>query len=710
MRRWHKIAGTGAGVLLLGGGVLAATWPTWLEGYAESRMVAALEARFDSVEHGSFELTDRSVTVTDLTASRPGAEVQAERIEVGFTLDWWARRVVVDSVTYDHGRVTGTLEGLRSLRGSDEPPRGGPRRLDLSGARLDVVEVDVDVTDGDRRVAGTVAVEADSPAGPFSVEAADLSVLHGGEALATASRVRATLDRESPFPLDVTVRGVASDAVPEVAIRDVAGIVTLRDRDLDGMAFDLTGETGRGQNWTFDGEVVRSERRAQGHLTASDIRPTQLPIADMPLDAGHGAVSVDLRIHREGDRVSARGTASVRDVHVVHPRLAKDPVVVGADVEVGATADLGTRELVVEGLKVRPRIGDRLSTVEVDASGRLLYAPDPGEREYEITMRMAAQPCQEVLDAMPPGLLPGLGDFQLAGDVSLDFHTVVKMNDPDATVLEGGFDAKGCKIQRVPDAVDMLARPFRHVTRMKSGRVAQVALVPGSPMYASLEDMTPAVPAAVLSTEDGGFWSHKGYRPKAFLDSLRRNVELGTIRRGASTLTMQAVKNVLLTHERTLSRKLQELFLTWVVETRLSKGRILEIYLNVVEFGPGIYGVAHASDHYFGKKAADLNSMEAAFLASLLPRPLERHDMWCRGEVTEKHLKYLRRVNARMLSKGRITQAAHDRGLAEGVRFTRKGWPGEAECLSLSRREEGGEHVQGALTGLLAGRGSAEDP
>jgi hypothetical protein len=525
--------------------------------------------------------------------------------------------------------------------------------------------------------------------------------MQGEAVLASAARVRTTLDREDPFPLEVWVGGLATSYIPDVVIQDVTGTVKIEDREFDALAFDLTGQTDAGQGWSFDGDVSRSERRAEGHLTASDIMPAQLPIADLPIDPERGLVSVDVQVTRNGDRIAAKGHASVKDVHVVHSRLSKKPVVLGAEIELGALVDLEARELVVESLMLRPRIGERLSSLKLEAEGRILYAPDPDDREYDIRMRMEAQPCQEVLDAVPPGLVPGLREFELGGDVALDFHAVVKMNDHDATVLEGGFDVDKCKIKKVPDAISMLEGPFRHVVRMKSGQVAQVPLVQGSPLYSSFDEMSPAIGAAVLSTEDGGFWKHKGYRAQAFLESLRRNVELGTIRRGASTLTMQAVKNVLLTHERTLSRKLQELFLTWVVEKRLSKTRILEIYLNVVEFGPGIYGVAHASDHYFGKKAGDLNSLEAAFLATLLPKPLERHDMWCRGQLTARHEKYVRRVHRRMLSKGRITREMYDVGEAEGVVFSREDWPGENACLSAGHREEKGKHIQTAISGLL---------
>jgi len=169
---------------------------------------------------------------------------------------------------------------------------------------------------------------------------------------------------------------------------------------------------------------------------------------------------------------------------------------------------------------------------------------------------------------------------------------------------------------------------------------------------------------------------------------------------------MQMVKNTLLTHEKTVSRKLQELFLTWAVEKVLSKQRILEIYLNIVEYGPGIYGISHAADHYFGKPASELSSLEAVFLATLLPRPVERHAMWCRNRLTPKHDSYIRKVHARMLRKsGHVTQEEFDQSEIDGIVFSRTGFSSEKECLADGARMKSGTHTQGALSGLLGDRG-----
>jgi membrane peptidoglycan carboxypeptidase len=118
---------------------------------------------------------------------------------------------------------------------------------------------------------------------------------------------------------------------------------------------------------------------------------------------------------------------------------------------------------------------------------------------------------------------------------------------------------------------------------------------------------------------------------------------------------MQMVKNVLLYRDKTLARKLQELFLTWYVESVLEKDRILEIYLNAIEYGPGLYGIRPASRQYFGKEPRDLNPVEAAFFSSILPAPKRRYKQFCKDKLTGWSVSKIARIIELMHKRGRIT-------------------------------------------------------
>jgi monofunctional biosynthetic peptidoglycan transglycosylase len=128
---------------------------------------------------------------------------------------------------------------------------------------------------------------------------------------------------------------------------------------------------------------------------------------------------------------------------------------------------------------------------------------------------------------------------------------------------------------------------------------------------------------AVIVSEDGNFYNHNGIDFFEMRESFKKNLQKGKYARGFSTITMQLAKNLYLSRQKTVTRKGLEILIAWEMERKLSKERILEIYLNVVEWGRGIYGAEAASRHYFKKSAADLSADEAAFLAAILPSPLK---------------------------------------------------------------------------------------
>lgn len=126
---------------------------------------------------------------------------------------------------------------------------------------------------------------------------------------------------------------------------------------------------------------------------------------------------------------------------------------------------------------------------------------------------------------------------------------------------------------------------------------------------------------AVIVAEDGTFWSHSGFDWFEVRESIERNISEGRAARGASTITQQLVKNLYLSPSKNPLRKLKEWILTWWMEQTLSKQRILELYLNLIEWGRGIYGIEAASQTYFGKSASGLTREEGARLAAVIPNP-----------------------------------------------------------------------------------------
>lgn len=126
---------------------------------------------------------------------------------------------------------------------------------------------------------------------------------------------------------------------------------------------------------------------------------------------------------------------------------------------------------------------------------------------------------------------------------------------------------------------------------------------------------------AVILAEDSNFYKHEGFDVKAIKNAIKYDLEKKSLKRGASTITQQTAKNLFLSREKTITRKLKEIYLAYRMEQELTKGRIIELYLNVVELGPMVYGIGHGAQYYFGKPVSALTPRECAFLAAMLPGP-----------------------------------------------------------------------------------------
>jgi monofunctional biosynthetic peptidoglycan transglycosylase len=179
---------------------------------------------------------------------------------------------------------------------------------------------------------------------------------------------------------------------------------------------------------------------------------------------------------------------------------------------------------------------------------------------------------------------------------------------PDVTALRRG-----------PPATTAFIELYRARQRA-AGRPAKVQWV-----VVPYEAIAPPLKRAVLVAEDINFFTHRGFDLSAIREALEDAVAEGEAPRGASTITQQLAKNLWLSPSRNPLRKAKEALLTWQLERTLGKRRILELYLNVVELGPGVFGAEAAARQYFGKPAAALTVEEAAQLAASLPMPSRWH-------------------------------------------------------------------------------------
>ena len=145
--------------------------------------------------------------------------------------------------------------------------------------------------------------------------------------------------------------------------------------------------------------------------------------------------------------------------------------------------------------------------------------------------------------------------------------------------------------------------------------------------WVPLARISPHLQKAVIVSEDASFYEHHGFDWEGLQEALTRNWEQGKLSRGGSTITQQLAKNLYLSSEKNLLRKAHEALIAWEIERGLPKQRILELYLNVAEWGNGVFGAEAAARHHFEKSAAELTEDEAALLAAMLPSPRRNDPM-----------------------------------------------------------------------------------
>lgn len=164
-------------------------------------------------------------------------------------------------------------------------------------------------------------------------------------------------------------------------------------------------------------------------------------------------------------------------------------------------------------------------------------------------------------------------------------------------------------------------------------------------IWVPLSRISPALRQAVVAAEDAAFFTHEGFDWEGMKDAAMYDLEKGELKRGGSTITQQLAKNLYLSSERSLLRKAHEALITRSLEHHLSKDRILELYLNVAEWGDGVYGAEAAARHHFKKPARDLTPEEAAWLAAILPSPRRYDPIRKTTALARRYERILRRMN-----------------------------------------------------------------
>jgi hypothetical protein len=274
--------------------------------------------------------------------------------------------------------------------------------------------------------------------------------------------------------------------------------------------------------------------------------------------------------------------------------------------------------------------------------------------------------CGELLASMPDGMTDTLAGARVTGtiagtatiDLALDRLATVDLDvdGPPGTLAFEFPVLESCTTTADPPGIDLaaLSGPYRHVF-VAGGRRHDRVLAPGAPGFVSLARASRIV-SAFIALEDMRFRSHDGFDRDQIERAFWHNLVAGKVRRGASTISQQTARNLWLGVDRSLARKLQEAWLTARLEASVEKDRILELYVNLIELGPGVFGIEEGARHHFGLAAEELDVLQALHLASLAPAPRTLSKRFASGEVDDAWLTELREHARRMHRNGMISE------------------------------------------------------
>lgn len=405
------------------------------------------------------------------------------------------------------------------------------------------------------------------------------------------------------------------------------------------------------QQWHIVGSIDKSKRTVAG-----TIAPVGKPTAEVPYifqhfgaKASFATLSFDLNVEKSSSSsVLVNGKAAFNDLLVNHARLSPE------DIRLGNGA-----------FDYRVRI--ERNALEIDSSSvvtinKLQFNPffrAEKNNLWHLTARIDKPrfAAADLFESLPKGLFNTLEQIKVQGELSYHFLLDVDLNNPDSLRLESSLRRRMFAFRSMGE-LGKINAPFLYTAYENERPIRTFEVGPSNPSFRPLESVSPLLRQAVLQSEDGQFYFHRGFRLDALREALIHDIKVKRFARGGSTISMQLVKNVYLNRRKNIARKLEEALLVWLLEENriASKDRMFEVYLNIAEWGPRIYGIGEASRFYFDKEPSDLTLNESIFLASIIPSP--KRYAWAfdnEGKLKENRNWQFNRVAERLFRTGYIT-------------------------------------------------------
>lgn len=316
-----------------------------------------------------------------------------------------------------------------------------------------------------------------------------------------------------------------------------------------------------------------------------------------------------------GDDYKISGSWSVKNLSINQGRISSADIIV-PDAKIEADMLIGENFICL----------DSTSTVYLKNATMhpyLKYTLSP-HKIYEMKVNADEQDAQAIFDSFPLGLFESLEGIKVSGKLkyNLDFHLDTSI--PDSVRFNSTLTPTDFKIVKWGKTdLQKINSTFVYTPYEYGKPMRDITIGPENPNFTPLEDISFNYRNALLTSEDPSFFRHHGFVEESIRKSIAVNFKEKRFKRGGSTISMQLVKNVFLSRQKTLARKAEEILIVWLIENNslITKKRMLEVYFNIIEMGPNVYGIGEASRYYFSKHPSELTVGEGIFLANIVPKP-----------------------------------------------------------------------------------------
>lgn len=374
---------------------------------------------------------------------------------------------------------------------------------------------------------------------------------------------------------------------------------------------------GKQATWHVEGQVFPAKKQLNLALFAQG-KAVELPYIKQKfgLKLSFDTISTQMKqVERDGSDLIISGSWAVKNLLVNHPKIASENVIIRD----GSIAAFMRFEKKAIGLDSSSVI--HINNITINPFIRYTIAP---HKVYELKLHTPLLNAQQLFDAFPQGMFESLEGIQVAGNLQYNLHFYLDSKQPDNVQFGSSLTPNNFKIQRWGKTnLQKINSSFVYTPYELNKPMRSILIGPENQNFAPLDTISPYIKNAVLTAEDPSFFKHRGFVEESIRKSIATNFEKQAFKRGGSTISMQLVKNIYLSRQKTIARKIEEMLIVWLIENQhlVTKNRLFEVYLNLIEWGPNVYGITEASRFYFGKQPSALSIGESIFLASIVPRP-----------------------------------------------------------------------------------------